>query len=51
MIWAGKMSPEEIRRGRAHDDALQNAYFTKLAGPWWRRFGGRIKEWLSRLFT
>jgi hypothetical protein len=45
------MSPEEIRRGWAHDDALQDAYFAKLAGPWWRQLGRRIKEWLLKLFT
>jgi hypothetical protein len=49
VVWAGKMSPEEIRLGRVHDDASKDAYFAKIAWPWWRRAGSRIKLWLSHL--
>jgi Family of unknown function (DUF6527) len=37
VVWAGRMSKAEIRRGRAHDDALKRAYFGKVTRPWWRR--------------
>ena len=38
VVWAGRMSSAEIRRGRAHDDRLKEAYFAQFAAkPWWRR--------------
>lgn len=50
VVWAGRMSQEEIRMGRSHDDALKEAYFAKVALPWWRRAGSRIKRWFGDLF-
>jgi hypothetical protein len=49
VIWAGTMSKEQIRMGRAHDDALKRDYFAKAARPWWRRAADRVKEWLASL--
>ncbi len=37
VIWARQMSREEIRLGRARDDALKEAYFARAAWPKWRR--------------
>lgn len=51
VIWAGSMSKEAIRMGRAHDDALKEAYFSEVTWPWWRRVAGRIKNWLSDFFN
>jgi hypothetical protein len=45
IVWAGRMNKAEIRRGRAHDDALKNAHFGKVAWPWWRR----ASVWLKRI--
>jgi len=49
IVWAPAMSPAAIRRGRAHDDTLKDAYFAKVAWPWWRRAGSRLKHWLNSL--
>lgn len=32
--WAGPMSAAEIQHGRAQDDALKAAYFSRIAWPW-----------------
>lgn len=50
VVWAEAMSPAAIRWGRQHDDALKEAYFGSVAWPWWRRAGGRIKQWLDSIF-
>ena len=50
VIWAKQMSKEEIRAGRAHDDALKAAYFKEAAQPWWRYSVSQIQKWLSNLF-
>jgi hypothetical protein len=50
VAWAAAMSHAEIQLGRAHDDALKQAYFAKVAWPWWRRTASWIKRWLSGLF-
>lgn len=50
VIWAAKMNPAEVQRGRAHDEALKEAYFLKVAWPWWRQAASRIKRWLGELF-
>ena len=47
VVWAGRMTPAEIRLGRAHDDAQKEAYFAQVAGPWWRRLWGRIRRWFD----
>jgi hypothetical protein len=44
------MSKVEIRRGRAHDDALKDAYFAKVEWPWWRRAWDRVGRFLRELF-
>ena len=50
VVWAGQMSQAEIRGGRAADDALKEAYFTKVAWPWWRRAASPIMRWLRDRF-
>src|SRR5437867_3984515 len=50
IVWAPGMSPAEIRRGRAYDDALKETYFSKVASPWWHKAGSRIKRWFGHLF-
>jgi hypothetical protein len=49
VIWAGTMTHAEIEAGRAHDDELKDAYFGKVAWPWWRRAASRIKAWWNQL--
>ena len=44
VVWAGRMSPAEIQRGRAYDDAQRDAYLGKVAWPWWRRSARWIKD-------
>lgn len=39
VVWAAPMSKAEILLGRAHDDALREDYFAKVAWPWWRQIG------------
>jgi hypothetical protein len=48
VVWAGPMSKTEIRRGRAHDDSLKDAYFGTVTYPWWRRAWTRVKAICSR---
>jgi hypothetical protein len=45
VIWTGKMSREEIDRGRAYDDEMRAAYFSEPAKPWWLR----VRDWIVRL--
>jgi len=47
VVWAGRMTPAEIRLGRASDDAQKEAYFARAAGPWWRRLWGRVRRWIE----
>ena len=49
VVWAGPMSKAAIRKGRAHDDALKDAYFEKVAWPWWRRALAWVKRFLKEL--
>jgi hypothetical protein len=51
VVWAGPMSKAEIRRGRAHEDALQDAYFGKVAWPWSRRAWAWAKRLVKELFS
>jgi hypothetical protein len=37
VVWAAPMTKAQIQAGRAHDDALRQAHFAKVAWPWWRR--------------
>jgi hypothetical protein len=50
VVWAPAMTSAEIRAGRAHDDALKEAYFARVRWPWWRRAASRIKGWWVRRF-
>lgn len=50
VIWAPSMTRAQIQFGRTHDDALKDAYFAKVAWPWWRRAASEIKHWVARLF-
>jgi Family of unknown function (DUF6527) len=50
VVWAGPMSKAQIQMGRAHDDALKDAYFGKVTWPWWRRALSSIARLLRRLF-
>jgi hypothetical protein len=38
------MTPAEIKVGRAHDDALKEAYFAKVSLPWRKRAVRSIKR-------
>jgi hypothetical protein len=51
VIWAVAMSQAAIDLGRAQDDALKDAYFAKVAWPWWRRAWSWLKHWLVGFFT
>jgi hypothetical protein len=50
IVWAEPMSKDEIRKGRAYDDALKEAYFGKVAWPWWRQALIRVKQFVNALF-
>lgn len=50
VVWAGPMSKTEIRRGRAHDDALKDAYFGEVTLPWWRRAWAWVKRSVGDFF-
>jgi hypothetical protein len=50
VVWAGPMSKAEIRRGRAQDGALKDAYFEKVAWPWWRRAGSWVTRFVQGFF-
>jgi hypothetical protein len=50
VVWAGPLSKAEIRRGRAHDDALKDAYFGKVAWPWWRRAWSWVMRSVGEFF-
>jgi hypothetical protein len=50
ILWAEPMSREAIRTGRAHDDAAKEAYFVRLAWPWWRRLWSEFNRMLRDLF-
>lgn len=51
VIWARPMSKEEIRVGRAYDDAVKEAYFREIARPWWYRSTRWVQQWLSAMFS
>jgi len=51
VIWAEPLSQAAIRTGRTHDDALKEAYFARVAWPWWRRAGSRIRHWWDDLLA
>jgi len=46
VVWAKKMLPNEIERGRARDDAEKDAYFGATQQSWWRK----LIRWLGGLF-
>ena len=57
VVWAAAMSRAAIEAGRAHDDALRDAYFASVALPWWRKAASwivtrlsRVKHWLVAPF-
>lgn len=50
VVWAGPMSKDDIRKGRAHDEVLQDAYFRKVAWSWWRRALARVRRLVKQLF-
>lgn len=50
IVWAGQMTDEEIRAGRAHDDTVKDAYFSKAQWPWSRKAASRVKSWFDRIF-
>lgn len=51
VVWAATMTRAEIRRGRAQDEAQQEAHFARTAWPWWRRalswFNTLLGKWLG----
>jgi len=49
IVWARKMTKEEIQSGRYYHEALQQAYFDRVTWPWWKRSLNGIKKWLSSL--
>lgn len=49
VLWARKMSPAEINRGRAYDDALKRAYFSDPAASWWQRTGAWFERAMRKL--
>ena len=49
VVWAAIMSKEQIRMGRAYDDALKQDYFAKVAWPWWRQAVNRVRQWWDNL--
>ena len=51
VIWARTLSQEEIRAGRAYDDAVKEAYFSTVKLPWWHNAGKWIKHWRDHLFS
>lgn len=42
VLWAAPMSRAAILVGRTHDDALREAYFAKVAWPWYRRLWAKV---------
>jgi|SRR5579859_6369003 len=46
VLWAEKMLPDEIKHGRARDDAEKAAYFGAKKESWWRK----VPRWISRCF-
>jgi hypothetical protein len=50
IVWAGPMTKAQIHAVRRRDDQLTEAYFARVAWPWWRRTISRITQWLDHLF-
>lgn len=50
VIWASKMTREQIRHGREYDDTIKDAYFIHSSLSWWRRFGNWILVQLRSFF-
>lgn len=50
IVWAGRMTEAEIEAGRAYDDELKDAYFSKVQEPWWRRAATGIRNWFEEVF-
>jgi len=50
VLWAERMSLEEIQRGRAYDDFLKEAYFSNAYSPWHQAII-RMKRWIFSLLT
>jgi Family of unknown function (DUF6527) len=46
VLWAEKMLPRDIKRGRARDDAEKDAYFGATEESWWRK----VLRWSGHLF-
>jgi hypothetical protein len=51
VLVAGNMSRSRIDADRAADDALKDAYFARLSGPWWRRAAAWVTERVQKLFN
>lgn len=47
IIWARAMTQIEINLGRAHDDAIKEAYYARNAWSWRRRIRSVVKRWFS----
>ena len=50
VLAAGTMSRAQIDQDRAAADALKDAYFASLAGPWWRRLASKLQNWAPNVF-
>jgi Family of unknown function (DUF6527) len=46
VLWAEKMLPSDIKRGRVRDDAEKDAYFGATEEGWW----WKVIRWIGRLF-
>ena len=50
VVWSEPMTKAEILSGRAQDDAFRDAYFARVAWPWYQKLGSRIKTWWNSLW-
>ncbi len=50
VVWAPSMSEEQIRRGRQRDEELKQAYFRRVAWPWWRKVASWVGQQWRRVF-
>lgn len=48
IVWAGNMTPAQIRSGRAFDDAQKDRYFGNGAQPWWTQAKQWVLAWLRK---
>ena len=47
VVWAERWTNAQIQRAGEFDDAAKEAYFARVAWPWWRRALGTIGRWLA----